>query len=81
MSAFTGGHEGVADREEARGMLRYRITRDPQGRYVVLATVVSVVSIAETYATRAEAQDTAAWLNRLPGGSRDADSEKSDAAA
>ena len=46
-------------------MLRYRITRDPRGRYVVLAAASSVVSIDETYATRAEARDTADWLNRL----------------
>ena len=58
-------------------MLRYRITRDPRGRYVVLAAAPSVVSIDETYATRAEARDTAAWLNRLQKGSRRADSEES----
>ena len=56
-------------------MLRYRITRDPQGRYIVLAAAPSVISIHETYATRAEAQDTAAWLNRLQKG-RKADLEE-----
>ena len=55
-------------------MLRYRVTLDPRGRYVVLAAAPSVVSIDQTYATRAEAQDTAAWLNRLPSSSRKADS-------
>ena len=55
-------------------MLRYRITRDPRGRYVVLAAASSVVSIHETYATRAEAQDTAAWLNRLHKGNHKATS-------
>ena len=46
-------------------MLRYRIIRNPKGHYVVLAASLLVVPIAETYATRAEAQDTADWLNRL----------------
>jgi hypothetical protein len=36
-----------------------------------------VVSVDETYATRAEAQDTAAWLNRLQKADRNADSEES----
>ena len=57
-------------------MLRYRITRDPSGRYVVLAAALSVVSVDETYSTRAEAQETAAWLNRLRQGNRIADSEE-----
>jgi hypothetical protein len=43
---------------------------------VVLAVALSVVSVEETYATRAEAQDTAAWLNRLRQNSRIADSEE-----
>jgi hypothetical protein len=46
-------------------MLRYRIAPNPTGRYVVLAASTSYVSINETYATRAEARDTADWLNRL----------------
>lgn len=46
-------------------MLRYRIAPNPTGRYVVLAASTSYVSISETYATRAEAQDTADWLNQL----------------
>lgn len=49
-------------------MLRYRISRDPRGRYVALPATTSVVSLHETYATRAEAQKTAAWLNRLSQG-------------
>ena len=56
-------------------MLRYRITRDPRGRHVVLAAASSVVSIHQTYPTRAEAQDTAAWLNRLQKGQK-ADSKR-----
>ncbi len=48
-------------------MLRYRIARDPTGRHVVLAAPTSLVSVNETYATRAEAQDTADWLNKLKG--------------
>ncbi len=46
-------------------MLRYRIAPNPIGRYVVVAASTCYVSINETYATRAEAQDTADWLNRL----------------
>ena len=46
-------------------MLRYRIAPNPTGRYVVLAASTSYVPIDETYATRAEAKDTADWLNRL----------------
>jgi hypothetical protein len=58
-------------------MLRYRITLDPRGRYVVLAAAPSVVALDQTYATRAEAQDTAAWLNRLRSRVRDTHSEGS----
>lgn len=46
-------------------MLRYRIAPNPIGRYVVLSASTAYVSIEETYTTRAEAQDTADWLNRL----------------
>lgn len=46
-------------------MLRYRIAPQPTGRYMVIAASTCSVSIDETYATRAEAQDTADWLNRL----------------
>lgn len=46
-------------------MLRYRIAPQPTGRYTVIAASTCSVSIDETYATRAEAQDTADWLNRL----------------
>ena len=46
-------------------MLRYRISVDPTGRYVSLPATTSVVPIEETFASRAEAQDTAASLNRL----------------
>ena len=46
-------------------MLRYRIATNPMGRYLVLAAPLSVVPMQETYSTRAEAQDTADWLNRL----------------
>ena len=46
-------------------MLRYRIAPNPTGRYVVLAASTSYVPISETYGTRAEAKDTADWLNRL----------------
>jgi hypothetical protein len=42
---------------------------------VVLAVALSVVPVDDTYATRAEAQDTAAWLNRLRQNNRIADSE------
>jgi hypothetical protein len=47
-------------------MLRYRIVRNSEGRYMVLAASIWWVPIGETYATRAEAQDTADWLNSLP---------------
>ena len=46
-------------------MLRYRIAPNPRGRYTVIAASTCSVSIDETYATRAEAQDTADWLNQL----------------
>ena len=46
-------------------MLRYRIAPQPTGRYMVITASTCSVSIDETYATRAEAQDTADWLNRL----------------
>ena len=46
-------------------MLRYRIAPQPTGRYMAIAASTCSVSIDETYATRAEAQDTADWLNRL----------------
>lgn len=46
-------------------MLRYRIAPTPTGRYVVIAASTSLVPITDTFATRAEAQDTADWLNRL----------------
>ena len=53
-------------------MLRYRITCDPKGRYVVLPAATSVVPIGETYATRAEAQDTITSLNTRKDGGRQA---------
>lgn len=46
-------------------MLRYRITRYTDGRYLVLAAPLSIIPIGETYATRAAAQDMADWLNGL----------------
>jgi hypothetical protein len=46
-------------------MLRYRIAPNPRGRYMVIAASTCSVSLDETYATRAEAQDTADWLNQL----------------
>jgi hypothetical protein len=52
-------------------MLRYRIAPTPTGRYIVLAASTSYVPISQTYGTRAEARDTADWLNRL----RDSDGQ------
>jgi uncharacterized protein YegP (UPF0339 family) len=46
-------------------MLRYRITRDENGRYFVLRAFLGVIPISETYATRAAAQETADWLNKV----------------
>lgn len=46
-------------------MLRYRIAPDPAGHYVVIAASCWAMPVSETYSTRAEAQDTADWLNRL----------------
>ncbi|MFH1924321.1 MAG: hypothetical protein ABIP48_31095 [Planctomycetota bacterium] len=46
-------------------MLRYRIAPSPTGRYVVIASSTSSAPVADTFATRAEAQDTADWLNRM----------------
>jgi hypothetical protein len=54
-------------------MLRYRITVDPRGRYISLPATTSVAAINETFATRAEAQNTAAWLNRLREYAQEAD--------
>ena len=54
-------------------MLRYRITHDPQGRHVVLPAVTSAVSIHDTYATRAEAQNAASWLKRSSEGRQKAE--------
>jgi hypothetical protein len=44
-------------------MLRYRIERDENGRYFVLPAVAWIVPVAETYATCAEARETADWFN------------------
>ena len=46
-------------------MLRYRIAPNPAGRYLVIAASTCSISLDDTYATRAEAQDTANWLNHL----------------
>jgi len=46
-------------------MLRYRIAPDPAGHYVVIAASCWAMPISETYSSRADAQDTADWLNRL----------------
>jgi hypothetical protein len=46
-------------------MLRYRIARNPKGRYVVVATPMMMVPNGETYAARDEAQHTADRLNQL----------------
>ena len=48
-------------------MLRYRIARGADGHYLVLPALISLLPISETYATRADAQETANWLNRLRG--------------
>jgi len=44
-------------------MLRYRIARQPDGRYMVLAAPLAVFPIDQTYATRAQAQDAVDWIN------------------
>ncbi len=44
-------------------MLRYRIARHPDGRYMVLAAPLSIFPIDQTYATRAQAQDAVDWIN------------------
>ena len=46
-------------------MLRYRIIRNESGEHFVISALVGLVPIEETYATRAAAQETADWLNRL----------------
>ena len=46
-------------------MLRYRVAPTPTGRYMVIAASTLWIPIDETYASRAEAQDTADWLNRV----------------
>jgi hypothetical protein len=46
-------------------MLRYRVACDASGRHFVLPAFLEVVSTAETYATRATAQETADWLNGI----------------
>ena len=45
--------------------MRYRIAQNPAGRYVVLPAPLPVVPIEQTYASRAEAQAEADWLNSL----------------
>ena len=46
-------------------MLRYRITRSPNGRYMVVSAATSLVPVKESFSTRGEAQNTADWLNCL----------------
>ena len=46
-------------------MLRYRIIRNETGEFFVISALAWLVPIEETYATRAIAQETADWLNRL----------------
>ena len=46
-------------------MLRYRIIRDATGKHFVISALAWLVPIEETYASRAIAQETADWLNRL----------------
>ena len=46
-------------------MLRYRIAKDPEGRYFVLPALVGVVALEETYTSRAAACETADWCNRV----------------
>jgi hypothetical protein len=45
--------------------MRYRIAQNPAGRYIVLPAPLSVVPIDQTYATQAEAQAEADWLNSI----------------
>ena len=46
-------------------MLRYRIAKDPKGRYFVLPVLAGVVPLEETYSSRSAACQTADWCNRL----------------
>jgi hypothetical protein len=46
-------------------MLRYRIARDPKGRYFVLPALVGVVPLEETYSNREAARQTADWCNSV----------------
>jgi len=46
-------------------MLRYRIAKDPNGRYFVLPALVGVVSLDETYSNRTAARQTADWCNNV----------------
>ena len=48
-------------------MLRYRIAKDPRGRYFVLPVIEGIVPLEETYSNRAAAQQTAEWCNRVRG--------------
>jgi len=49
-------------------MLRYRIAKDPKGRFFVLPALIGIVPLEETYRARSAAQETADWLNGLKQG-------------
>jgi hypothetical protein len=46
-------------------MSRYRIAKDPQGRYFVLPALVGLVPLEETYTDRLAAKQTADWCNAV----------------
>ena len=46
-------------------MLRYRITTDPNHRYIVLPAWTAVSAAEDTYASRQAARDMADWYNAL----------------
>jgi hypothetical protein len=46
-------------------MLRYRIAKDPRGRYFVLPAMVGIVPLEETYTNRSMARQTADWCNAV----------------
>jgi hypothetical protein len=46
-------------------MLRYRIAKDPKGRYFVLPALDGLVPLEETYTDRLTANQTADWCNAV----------------
>lgn len=62
-------------------MLRYRIARDPKGRYFVAPALVGVVPLDQTYSNVEAAQRTADWCNSTSHRDRHRSAARKDATA